>query len=152
MLGWPGMKARNRTPRWAPAINPNTSFMSAGWPGLLPGFVRCVVFGENHTVAIPVFSRTLGFPARLDVRSPGSWAPTPSSPQSAFSACQYARYWRASASDSMMTALFDCEHSPVGVQLVLPLRTALGVPCGSTYTTNLLWPMYVLPGMNRSVT
>src|SRR3954447_25938369 len=35
----------------------------------------------------------------------------------------------------------DCAQSPVGVQLVLPVHTAIGVPPLLTSTANFLWPI-----------
>src|SRR5437773_6367915 len=49
----------------------------------------------------------------------------------------------------MTSVLLVCVHRPVGVQLVEPHSTACGLPFLSTYTRNLLCPMWLL-GMMRS--
>jgi len=46
--------------------------------------------------------------------------------------------------------LLVCPHRPVAVQLVEPNSTAAGLPLASTWTTNLLWPIWLLPSM-RSI-
>jgi hypothetical protein len=44
-------------------------------------------------------------------------------------------------SDSTIRVLFDCAQSPVGVQLVLPVHTAIWRAAAVVQHANLLWPI-----------
>src|SRR5206468_4135845 len=69
---------------------------------------------------------------------------TVNKPVSSWRSSQQSRNCCATSGDSMITALLLCPQRPVGVQFVLPVITACGLPLPSTKTANLLWPMWPL--------